>query len=200
LPRIVKRTLDLLGAGVLSLLALPVLIAAALAIKTTSRGPVLYRQRRLGVGGTEFTILKFRSMYVDAEDRRESMLEQNEQDGGGVLFKIRHDPRVTRVGRLIRRLSIDELPQLINVLLGSMSLVGPRPLASVDSTYTGSARRRLLVRPGITGLWQVSGRSELSWDDSVRLDLYYVENWSLGLDVSILVRTILAVLARRGAY
>ena len=124
----------------------------------------------------------------------------DEQDGGGVLFKIRADPRVTPVGKWIRKLSIDELPQLVHVLSGRMSLVGPRPLASIDSTYTGHARRRLLVRPGMTGLWQVSGRSELSWDDAVRLDLYYVENWSVGLDVSILFRTIAVVLARKGAY
>lgn len=200
LPRVIKRTVDLLGALVLSLIALPILIGTAIAIKATSRGPVLFRQRRLGVNGTDFMIFKFRSMYADSEHRRELILEQNEQDGGGVLFKIRHDPRITPVGRWIRRLSIDELPQLINVLAGSMSLIGPRPLAAIDSTYTGSARRRLLVRPGITGLWQVSGRSELSWDDAVRLDLYYVENWSLGLDISILIRTILAVVARKGAY
>ena len=198
LPRLVKRTLDLVGASLLLLLALPVLMTTALAIKMTSRGPVFFRQRRLGTNGTEFMILKFRSMYADAESRRD--LELNEQDGGGVLFKMRRDPRVTPVGRIIRALSIDELPQLVHVVTGTMSLVGPRPLAAIDSTYTGSARRRLLVRPGLTGLWQVSGRSELSWDDAVRLDLYYVENWSLGLDVSILGKTILAVLGRKGAY
>jgi exopolysaccharide biosynthesis polyprenyl glycosylphosphotransferase len=200
LPRLVKRTVDVAGASLLLLLVSPVLLATTIAVGLTSRGPLLFRQKRLGVNGREFTILKFRSMYADAEQRRDLILDQNDQDGGGVLFKIKHDPRVTPVGRLIRRLSIDELPQLANVITGSMSLVGPRPLAAVDSTYTGAARRRLLVRPGITGLWQVSGRSELSWDDAVRLDLYYVENWSLGLDLSILVRTILAVLLRRGAY
>jgi exopolysaccharide biosynthesis polyprenyl glycosylphosphotransferase len=200
LPRVLKRSLDLVGATVLLLVALPVLLVTAVLVKTTSSGPVLFRQRRLGVHGREFTILKFRSMYADAEAQRAVVIDQNEQDGGGVLFKIRRDPRVTPVGRWIRRLSIDELPQLVNVITGSMSLVGPRPLAAIDSTYTGAARRRLLVRPGITGLWQVSGRSELSWDDAVRLDLYYVENWSLGLDFSILVRTIFALLLRRGAY
>ncbi len=200
LPRIIKRTLDLLGASVLLVLATPVLLATAVAIRLTSRGPVFFRQLRLGTNGREFRILKFRSMYSDAEQNRDLYLEQNEQDGGGVLFKMRRDPRITPVGRWIRRLSIDELPQLIHVLSGKMSLVGPRPLAAVDSVYSGSARRRLLVRPGLTGLWQVSGRSELSWDDAVRLDLYYVENWSLGLDISILVRTILAVLGRRGAF
>ncbi len=165
----------------------------------TSRGPVFFRQPRLGINGTEFRILKFRSMYQDAEHQRECRA-WNEQDGGGVLFKMRRDPRVTPVGRVIRQLSIDELPQLVHVVTGTMSLVGPRPLATADSGYTGAARRRLLVRPGITGLWQVSGRSELSWEDAVRLDLYYVENWSLGLDVTILFRTVFAVLARKGAY
>ncbi len=200
LPRVIKRSLDLVGASVLLLFALPVLIATAIAIKLTSRGPVFFRQQRLGTNGHEFRILKFRSMFADAEQRRDLFLEHNEQDGGGVLFKIRRDPRITPVGRWIRRLSIDELPQLVHVLSGKMSLVGPRPLASIDSVYSGAARRRLLVRPGLTGLWQVSGRSELSWDDAVRLDLYYVENWSLGLDISILMRTILAVVGSKGAY
>jgi len=154
----------------------------------------------LGIHGSEFMILKFRSMYPDAEQRRDDYLHVNEQDGGGVLFKIRRDPRITPVGRLIRRLSIDELPQLLQVISGTMSLVGPRPLAAIDSVYTGPARRRLLVRPGLTGLWQVSGRSELSWEDAVRLDLYYVENWSLGLDLTILARTVLAVFGGKGAY
>jgi len=200
LPRIVKRSVDVVGASLLVLIALPVLAIAWTAIRTSSRGPAVFRQSRLGLNGNEFTILKFRSMYTDAEARKSLILEQNEVDGGGVMFKIRRDPRVTPVGFWLRRLSIDELPQLFNVLGGSMSLVGPRPLPSADSTYTGSARRRLLVRPGITGLWQVSGRSELSWEDAVRLDLYYVENWSLGLDLTILIRTILTVLLGRGAF
>jgi lipopolysaccharide/colanic/teichoic acid biosynthesis glycosyltransferase len=139
-------------------------------------------------------------MYEGSDRARDDLLDRNEQDGGGVLFKLRRDPRVTRVGGVIRRLSIDELPQLVHVLSGRMSLVGPRPLAAIDSGYEGAARRRLLVRPGLTGLWQVSGRSRLSWDDSVRLDLYYVENWSLGLDMTILCRTITALLTRLGAY
>ena len=154
----------------------------------------------MGINGSEFSILKFRSMYTGAEEQRADIMELNEQDGAGVLFKIRADPRITPVGRWIRKFSIDELPQLVHVVTGTMSLVGPRPLAAADSTYTGSARRRLLVRPGVTGLWQISGRSELSWDDAVRLDLYYVENWSLGLDLSILVRTVFAVLGRKGAF
>jgi exopolysaccharide biosynthesis polyprenyl glycosylphosphotransferase len=200
LPRIVKRFVDLIGALALLLLVSPVLVVTAIAIKMTSRGPVFFRQRRLGVNGSEFTILKFRSMYEGAEAKRADLLELNEQDGGGVLFKIRQDPRITPVGKWIRKFSVDELPQLLHVVAGTMSLVGPRPLASADSSYTGAARRRLLVRPGVTGLWQISGRSELSWDDAVRLDLYYVENWSLGLDLSILVRTVFAVLRRKGAY
>jgi exopolysaccharide biosynthesis polyprenyl glycosylphosphotransferase len=200
IPRLVKRTVDLVGGLLLLTVALPILFLAACAIKIDSRGPIFYRQRRLGVYGSEFGILKLRTMFVDAEQRRHEILELNEQDGGGVLFKIRRDPRVTRVGRLLRRFSIDELPQLVHVISGRMALVGPRPLASEDSTYTGAARRRLLVRPGLTGLWQVSGRSELSWDDAVRLDLYYVENWSLSLDLTILARTVLAVLRRTGAY
>ncbi|WP_375487848.1 sugar transferase [uncultured Jatrophihabitans sp.] len=200
LPRIVKRSLDIAVGSVVLLLASPVLLGTALAIKFSSRGPVFFRQRRLGINGTEFNILKFRSMYSDAESRRDEILELNEQDGGGVLFKIRRDPRITPVGRWLRKLSIDELPQLVHVVSGTMSLVGPRPLAAIDSHYTGSARRRLLVRPGVTGLWQISGRSETTWEDAVRFDLYYVENWSLGLDLSILFRTVIAVLGRKGAF
>jgi exopolysaccharide biosynthesis polyprenyl glycosylphosphotransferase len=199
-PRILKRCIDL-AVGLLLFVALsPVLAAAACAIKLESRGPVFYRQRRLGLDGTEFMLLKLRSMHDGADQVRDSLLHRNEQDGGGVLFKLRRDPRVTRVGRVIRRLSIDELPQLLHVLSGQMSLVGPRPLAAIDSGYDGPARRRLRVRPGLTGLWQVSGRSGLSWADAVRLDLYYVENWSLGLDAAILCRTIFAVLTGSGAY
>ncbi len=198
--RAAKRTLDV-GLGLLILLvASPVMALTALAIKLDSRGPVFFRQHRLGINGHEFRLVKFRSMRADAEHERQAILELNEQDGGGVLFKIARDPRITAVGRVIRALSIDELPQLVHVLSGRMSLVGPRPLATIDSHYTGHARRRLLVRPGLTGLWQVSGRSRTSWDDAVRLDLYYVENWSLALDVAILLRTVWAVLARRGAF
>ena len=200
MPRIVKRSMDLVVGAVLLALALPVLVIAAVAIKLTSRGPVLYRQPRLGQHGSEFMMLKLRTMYAGADEQQEQYWTRNEQDGSGVLFKMRRDPRVTRIGRLIRQFSIDELPQLVHVITGRMALVGPRPLATVDSTYTGSARRRLLVRPGLTGLWQISGRSNLTWEDSVRLDLYYVENWTIGLDISILIRTIVAVLARKGAY
>ena len=200
IPTLLKRAADLVLGSLLLVLLSPVLLVTSIAIKTTSRGPVFFRQSRLGFNSSEFRIVKFRSMYADAEARREALLAHNEQDGGGVLFKIRDDPRITRVGGVLRRYSIDELPQLFNVLGGSMSLVGPRPLATVDSIYSGSALRRLLVRPGMTGLWQVSGRSHLSWDDAVRLDLYYVENWSFALDLTILARTVLAVLGRKGAF
>jgi lipopolysaccharide/colanic/teichoic acid biosynthesis glycosyltransferase len=200
LPQIAKRIADMILGLLLLVVLAPVLIAAALAIRCTSRGPVFFRQRRLGFNGAEFEILKLRTMYDGAENRRAEILDLNDQDGDGVLFKIREDPRVTPVGRWIRRFSVDEMPQLLQVLTGTMSLVGPRPLAVEDSTYTGSARRRLMVRPGLTGLWQISGRSDISWSDAVRLDLYYVENWSLGLDLSILFRTVIAVVGRRGAY
>ena len=198
LSRVVKRAMDILGAAVVLVLAAPLLIVVAALIKATSRGPVLFTQQRTGQHGQEFAVFKFRSMYVDAEARRAELMERNESDGA--LFKMRRDPRVTSIGRIIRRLSIDELPQVLNVLRGEMSLVGPRPLAAEDSGYQGHARRRLLVRPGMTGLWQVSGRSDLSWDDAVRLDLYYVENWSLALDLAIVARTVHTVLRGRGAY
>ena len=196
--RLVKRVMDLVGALLVLLLASPVLVAVAVAVKATSRGPVFFKQQRTGQHSNNFEVFKFRSMYVDAEARRADLMDQNENDGA--LFKMRRDPRVTSVGRVIRRLSLDELPQIINVFRGEMSLVGPRPLATADSGYEGSARRRLLVRPGMTGLWQVSGRSDLSWDDAVRLDLYYVENWSLSLDLAIIARTVHTVVRGRGAY
>ena len=146
-------------------------------------------------------MLKFRTMVRDADQIRAQLLEFNEHGSDGVLFKMRRDPRVTAVGRVLRRFSLDELPQLLNVLRGQMSLVGPRPpLPEEVERYHGEVRRRLLVKPGLTGLWQVSGRSDLSWDESVRLDLYYVENWSLGFDFAIIARTVSAVLRRRGAY
>lgn len=198
-PRAIKRTMDVVLGSLGLLLAAPILLLAALAIKLTSQGPVFYRQRRLGIRGSEFAILKLRTMCVDADKQKDLLIGLNEQDGGGVLFKIRRDPRVTRVGRWLRTFSIDELPQLVHVVSGKMSLVGPRPLAAEDSTYEGHHLRRLLVRPGITGIWQVSGRSDLSWNDAVRMDLYYVENWSILFDLSLLARTFLAVLSRRGA-
>jgi exopolysaccharide biosynthesis polyprenyl glycosylphosphotransferase len=196
--RVAKAVLDrLLAAALLGLLA-PVLIPVAVAIRLTSPGPALFRQTRIGRDGREFTVVKFRTMYVDAEARLAGLRGANETDG--LLFKIAGDPRITRVGRFLRRTSTDEVPQLINVLRGDMSLVGPRPLPVKDCDFTGDVRRRLLVRPGITGLWQVNGRSQLSWEDAVRLDLYYVENWSIALDLTILGRTVGAVVRGTGAY
>ncbi len=196
--RVLKRALDLTGSGVGLLLLSPVLLAAALAVRLTSPGPALFRQTRIGKDGSEFRVWKLRTMYVDAEARQASLVDANESDG--LLFKLADDPRITGVGKFLRRTSIDELPQLINVFLGDMSLVGPRPLPVKDTDFEGHVRRRLLVRPGITGLWQVSGRSNLTWDDSVRLDLYYVENWSLSMDVTILAKTVQAVWRADGAY
>ena len=176
----------------------PVLGVIALAIKVSDGGPVIFRQTRIGRGGEPFTVLKFRSMVVDAEARKAGLMGLNE--GKGALFKMTRDPRVTRVGQFLRDFSLDELPQLFNVLAGSMSLVGPRPhLAAEIAAMPSQASRRSLVTPGLTGLWQVSGRSELEAEDSIRLDLRYVENWSFTLDLLILWKTISAVLGRRGA-
>ncbi|OSC40983.1 sugar transferase [Mycobacterium decipiens] len=178
----------------------PLLIASAIAIKLTSKGPALYRAERIGLDGKPFMMLKFRTMVDGADAQVERLLPVN-QGAGGMLFKIHHDPRVTRIGRMLRRFSVDELPQFINVLKQDMSVVGPRPpLRREVENYHGEVRRRLLVKPGITGLWQVSGRSDLSWEDSVRLDLSYVDNWSMAGDLIIITRTIKAVLATDGAY
>ncbi len=198
--RIVKRMFDLFGSLTLIVLFSPVLLAVAIAIKTTSKGPVFFRQDRVGINGRTFRMIKFRSMVVDAEARLATL--QSERDAGNqVLFKIRNDPRITKVGKFIRRFSIDELPQLFNVVTGEMSLVGPRPpLRREVDLYGTDALRRLLVKPGMTGLWQVSGRSDLTWDDSVRLDVYYVENWSITGDLVILWRTAKAVFGSAGAY
>ena len=197
--RVVKAVFDRVGAAVLLVAFSPVLAALAVAVKADSAGPVLFRQVRVGRNGREFLMYKFRTMHVDAERRLAEIRHLNEHDG--VLFKIRDDPRVTRVGRWLRRLSLDELPQLFNVLGGTMSLVGPRPpLPQEVAAYPADARRRLAVRPGMTGLWQVSGRSDLPWEEAVRLDLRYVENWSLTLDLVILLRTLTAVARGSGAY
>jgi exopolysaccharide biosynthesis polyprenyl glycosylphosphotransferase len=196
--RVVKRMSDLVLTSVGLLIILPVMLGIAAAIKIQDRGPVIFRQARIGREGKPFTMLKFRSMVVDAEDRKLELMANNEGKGG--LFKLSHDPRVTRLGRFLRDFSLDELPQLFNVLAGSMSLVGPRPhLASELAQMPTEASRRSLVTPGLTGLWQVSGRSDLEGVDAIRLDLRYVENWSLSLDLQILWKTISAVLARRGA-
>jgi exopolysaccharide biosynthesis polyprenyl glycosylphosphotransferase len=196
--RVLKNASDRLAAGLLLVLLAPLLVLVSLAVALDSRGGVFFRQERLGLGGESFSIWKFRTMHVEAEGRRAELDGLNEADGG--LFKMRRDPRVTRAGAFLRRWSIDELPQLLNVLFGQMSLIGPRPLPITLEDFAGDERRRLLVRPGMTGLWQVSGRSDLSWDESVRLDLYYVENWSLAVDAVILLRTVIAVVRRHGAY
>lgn len=196
--RAVKALVDRSFTFALTLLALPVLVAVAVAIRLDSPGPVLFRQKRIGARGEEFEMIKFRTMCVDAEAR---LAEQQRDAGNDVLFKMKSDPRVTRVGRLLRRFSLDELPQLINVLRGEMSLVGPRPpLIREVEAYEPDAVRRLRVKPGLTGLWQVSGRSDLTWDESLRLDLWYVDNWCLVLDLQILFRTAKAVLRGAGAY
>jgi len=198
-PRVVKEIFDRAGAILLIAVLSPVLLAIALLIKQGSPGPVLFRQVRVGRGGRDFVIYKFRTMYLDAEARLAELRHLNEYDG--VLFKMRNDPRVTPIGRWLRRYSLDELPQLFNVVLGSMSLVGPRPpLPEEVAAYPDDARRRLAVKPGMTGLWQVSGRSDLPWEEAVRLDLRYVENWSLSLDLVIMLRTMTAVSRGAGAY
>jgi len=197
--RVAKRLFDVSISSILIVALVPVMAIIALLIKIQDRGPVLFRQNRVGMEGKHFQMLKFRSMVTDAEDRLHFLRQQNE--GNGVLFKMKNDPRVTSVGRVLRKLSLDELPQLFNICAGSMSLVGPRPpLPSEVEEYEQDVRRRLLVKPGLTGLWQISGRSNLSWQDSVRLDLYYVENWSLAGDLLILMKTFRAVFRGAGAY
>ncbi len=196
--RAAKRVIDLVGAAVLLLLLAPMLLVAAVAVKVDTPGPLVFRQRRTGWRGEEFHVVKLRTMRVGSEELREALAARNEADGH--LFKIQDDPRVTAVGRWLRRYSVDELPQLVNVLKGQMSLVGPRPLPAEDSAFTGEARRRLQVRPGLTGLWQISGRSDLAWEDALRLDLEYVDTWSVRRDLVILLRTLPAVLRGNGAY
>jgi exopolysaccharide biosynthesis polyprenyl glycosylphosphotransferase len=197
--RLTKESFDRTAATFGLLLLLPVLVAVGLAVSVTSRGGVFYRQERVGRDGQTFSMLKFRSM-VDGADRLVPGLADG-SDGNGVLFKMKADPRVTRVGKVLRRYSLDELPQLLNVVRGDMSLVGPRPpLHSEVERYGFDMHRRFLVKPGITGLWQVSGRSDLSWDDSVRIDVRYVENWSLAFDFMILWKTFGAVFRGSGAY
>ncbi len=195
----IKRAFDLIGATVLIFLLSPMLLLMALAVALSSRGPILYRSLRPGIGATPFDCLKFRSMYVDADERQPDLEASNEATGA--LFKIRDDPRVTRVGRILRRFSLDELPQLWNVLRGEMSLVGPRPLPQRDFEQLAEwHKKRYLVLPGMTGLWQVSGRADLDFDDLVRLDFIYLERWSVSLDLTILLKTVPAVFGRRGSY
>lgn len=196
---VLKSMVDRVAALLALLVVTPVLVAVVLAIKLNDGGPILFRQQRVGRSGRMFPMLKFRSMSVDAESRRDELAHVNE--GAGLLFKVRADPRVTRVGRVLRRYSLDELPQLVNVLAGHMSMVGPRPpLPAEVERYGLEAQRRLLVKPGLTGLWQISGRSDLSWEESVRLDLRYVENWSFAMDAVIVWKTLGAVLRGDGAY
>jgi exopolysaccharide biosynthesis polyprenyl glycosylphosphotransferase len=194
-----KRTFDIVGSATLLLVVSPLLLWTAWQIKRFDGGPIMFRQTRVGRDGDYFTCLKFRSMVVNAEDVLADLHARAGYHEG--LFKLASDPRVTRPGAWIRRYSIDELPQLINVLRGDMSLVGPRPPLPLEvDRYTLTQSRRLRVRPGMTGLWQVSGRSDLSWSEAIRLDLYYVDNWSMVQDVMILARTVGAVLSSRGAY
>ncbi len=196
----IKRVMDVTAASAALVLLAPLLALLAMAIRLSSEGPVIFRQTRVGLQGRTFTMFKFRSMVVDAEDRLAEL--QSERDAGNdVLFKIKDDPRVTPIGRIMRRFSLDELPQFVNVLIGDMSLIGPRPpLPAEVELYEDRVNRRLLIKPGITGLWQVSGRSNLSWEDSVKLDLSYVENWSVTGDLLILLKTIRAVFRSEGAY
>jgi exopolysaccharide biosynthesis polyprenyl glycosylphosphotransferase len=195
----VKRSFDIVGSLALIVLFSPVMLLSALAVKLSSRGGVIYRSMRPGIAGEPFPCLKFRTMYEDAEHRQPELEKHNEM--GGAIFKIRRDPRVTAVGQFLRRWSLDELPQLFNVLRGEMSLVGPRPLPQRDFDRLADwHRKRYLVLPGITGLWQVSGRSELDFDELVRLDFLYLENWSVFLDLSIMLKTIPAVFKAKGAW
>lgn len=197
--RFLKRAFDFCFALAALVVTAPLLIASAVVIKLTSKGPIFYRAERIGLDGEPFTMLKLRTMVDGADTQVERLLPLNQ--GAGMLFKIHQDPRVTPIGRILRRFSIDELPQFINVLKQDMSVVGPRPpLRREVENYDGEVKRRLLVKPGVTGLWQVSGRSDLSWEDSVRLDLSYVDNWSMAGDLVIIARTLRAVLASDGAY
>ncbi len=199
-----KRVIDFLGAGLGIIFLSPLMLGIALLIRLDSQGPVFFRQQRLGRGGKPFLLWKFRTMVVNAEERLKELEQLNESDGG-VLFKMKEDPRVTRIGKFLRRTSLDELPQLFNVLQGHISLVGPRPLQLRDCALAIKANRdvfakRLTLMPGVSGLWQVSGRSDVTFDDMLRLDIHYIENWSLWLDLRILWQTVLIVVTRKGAY
>jgi exopolysaccharide biosynthesis polyprenyl glycosylphosphotransferase len=197
--QVLKGVFDKVVALTTVVLLSPLFAFVMLAIKLDDRGPVFFRQVRVGKNGHTFSLWKFRTMVVDAEQRKDELATLNE--GAGVLFKMRRDPRVTKAGGWLRRYSLDELPQLFNVLTGDMSLVGPRPVLPAEAArYADHMRRRLVVKPGITGLWQVNGRSDLAWDEAVRLDLRYVENWSLALDLQILWKTWSAVVRGHGAY
>jgi exopolysaccharide biosynthesis polyprenyl glycosylphosphotransferase len=201
MKRFSKRAFDVVSSSILIAVLAPVLLAVALGVRFSTPGPIVFRQERVGLNGEHFKMFKFRTMVVDAETRLDALSRLSRAEGNAVMFKMKNDPRVTPFGGFLRRFSMDELPQLFNVLGGSMSLVGPRPpLDSEVAIYENHVHRRFLVKPGVTGLWQVSGRSNLSWEDTVRLDLYYVENWSMTGDILILWRTLRAVVARDGAY
>ncbi|GMA93412.1 hypothetical protein GCM10025881_02360 [Pseudolysinimonas kribbensis] len=194
-----KRAFDIAASALALALYAPAMLVIAVAIKVSDGGPVFFHQARVGRNGSLFSMIKFRSMVPDAETALAALADGN--DGNGVLFKLRDDPRVTRVGRVLRKYSLDELPQLLNVLVGEMSLVGPRPpLIDEVNKYEVHVLRRLYIKPGLTGMWQISGRSDLTWEESVRLDLYYVENWSLTGDLLILWRTVKVLLRPVGAY
>ena len=197
---LVKRVLDVVASAILLVLLMPVFFAVAVAIRLEDPGPILFKQKRVGRWGTLFTMWKFRSMYTDAEERKKELMAQNEMEGG-VIFKMKDDPRVTKVGRIIRKTSIDELPQLWNVLKGDMSLVGPRPPVPQEvDEYSLSDRRRLEVIPGITCIWQVSGRSDIPFDQQVELDVQYIQSQSFWSDIKILLKTVPALLFGTGAY
>jgi exopolysaccharide biosynthesis polyprenyl glycosylphosphotransferase len=196
---VLKRALDLTLSTIGLLVGLPAIIAIAIAIRLSGEGPIIFSQTRVGEGGVPFTMYKFRTMVKDAEQLRQALIKANEADGS--LFKMRRDPRITPVGRHLRRLGLDEIPQLVNVLLGEMSLVGPRPaLPSERETWSPEVAMRLNAKPGLTGLWQVSGRHDLVFEDYIRYDLFYVQNWSFVLDLQIIARTLPALLSRNGAY
>lgn len=196
-----KRCFDIAASGIAIILLSPAMLVVALIVSLSSEGPALFRQQRVGRNGEPFTMVKFRSMVTDAEDRLQALIDHDRTIGNDVLFKMREDPRVTPIGKFMRRFSVDELPQLFNIFTGDMSVVGPRPpLPKEVEQYEEHVHRRFLVKPGLTGLWQVSGRSDLSWEESVRLDLYYVENWSLADDFVLIWRTAKAVIRRDGAY
>ena len=198
---LLKKTLDRLGAAFLLIVSAPVLVLIAAAVRVESRGPAVFRQTRVREGGVRFTMYKFRTMRVDAEQQLSELQELNMHGAERPLFKMENDPRITRVGHVLRKTSLDELPQLLNVLKGQMSLIGPRPALPLEvEMYDYVARRRLAVKPGMTGLWQVSGRSRLTWDESIRYDLDYVDNWSPATDAAIAVRTIRAVVSKDGAF
>lgn len=195
----VKRGIDILASVVLMLVTLPVLVITAVAVAVSTRGPIFYVQERVGRDGRHFRMVKFRSMYVDADERIGDVASLNQKSGP--IFKLDNDPRVTAVGRIIRKLSVDELPQLANVLKGDMSIVGPRPpLPREVVEYSPLDRQRLTVTPGLTCIWQVSGRSELDFDEWIQMDLEYIRDWSLGLDLRLILRTIPAILTAKGAY